>query len=89
LEVIANVAVFAPAAIVTVLGTPTYDGLEDERVTVHPPAGAAWLMVTVPVQVAPAVTGLGEALTLTRLMESTVSDVVFVDTASFAVIVAL
>lgn len=53
-----NVAVVCPAAIATDAGTET-EALLDERTTVTPPAGAAPLSVTVPVDELPPVTLAG------------------------------
>jgi hypothetical protein len=57
--VIVNVAVVAPAATVTLAGTVAVDVLLLVRVTTTPPAGAAALKVTVPVDDAPPIGLLG------------------------------
>jgi hypothetical protein len=57
-----NVAVVAPAATVTVAGTVAAPVLLDS-VTVIPPAGAALVSVTVPVDEAPPVTLAGLSAT--------------------------
>src|SRR6476469_8940683 len=54
-----NVALVAPAGTVTVAGTPTTCGLLLERITDVPEAGAAVLIVTVPVEAAPPATVAG------------------------------
>jgi len=48
-----NVADVAPAGMVTVAGTVPAAGVPDERATVKPPAGAALVIVTVPVELPP------------------------------------
>lgn len=53
LVVILNVAVFAPAAMVTLAGTVATVVLELDKVSLAPPVPAAPLMVTVAVDVAP------------------------------------
>ena len=55
----ANVAVVAPAATVTLAGTPAAVVLLLESVTCAPPAGAGPLNVTVPVEELPPVTLVG------------------------------
>jgi hypothetical protein len=57
-----NVAVVAPAATVTDAGTEAFE-LDDVSVTVCPPAGAAPLRVTVPIELAPQTTVLGLRVT--------------------------
>jgi len=56
-----NCAVVLFAMTTTFAGTVT-DGSPLERFTVVPPAGAAWLMVTVPMELVPPVTGDGAKL---------------------------
>jgi hypothetical protein len=63
--VIEKVAVVDPAETETVAGT-TARGLLDERLTTAPPAGAGRARVTVPVDVVPPGTGLGDAERLKR-----------------------
>jgi hypothetical protein len=58
-----NVALVAPAATVTLVGTVATEVLLLLSVTTAPPVGAALLNVTVPVDVAPPVTELGFKLT--------------------------
>ena len=60
--VIANVAVVAPAATVTLAGTVA-DALLDASVTTRPPAGAADDSVTVPVLDTPPATDVGFKVT--------------------------
>ena len=55
----AKVAVVCPCAIVTVAGTVATPVLALVSVTTMPPAGAARLRVTVPVEALPPMTGLG------------------------------
>ena len=62
LVVTVKVAVLAPAAIITLLGTFALDVLE-VRVTVVPPAGAAVGLVTVPVALVPPTTVVGDSVT--------------------------
>ena len=62
---IAKVVLVVPAGTTTEEGTVTCE-VDEERLTVQPPLGAGWLIVTVPVQEPPAVTGFGEALTLLK-----------------------
>ena len=57
--VIMNVALVAPEAIVTPAGTAALELLL-ERATTAPPAGAAPVRVTVPVELAPPYTTVGE-----------------------------
>src|SRR5262249_39454364 len=57
--VTANVALVAPAAIVTLPGTPATFGLLLERVTVAPEAGAAFVRVADPCDAVPPVTVVG------------------------------
>ena len=59
LVVTANVVDVLPAGTVTLAGTPAADVLLLERVTATPPAGAAPLRVTVPVEGLPPVTVVG------------------------------
>jgi len=59
----AKVAVVAPAATVTELGTVALVAL-DFRLTTTPPVGAAPVRVTVPVEDAPPTTDAGERLSL-------------------------
>jgi hypothetical protein len=54
-----NVAEVAPWATVTLAGTEAAVVFELDSVTVMPPAGAAWLSVTVPVEALPPITVLG------------------------------
>jgi len=54
-----NVAVVAPATTVTLAGTVAAAVLLLDSVTTAPPAGAAPLSVTVPVEVPPPVTDVG------------------------------
>jgi len=54
-----NVAVVAPAVTVTEAGTVS-EALLLASVTLDPPAGAAWVSVTVHVLVAPALNAVGE-----------------------------
>ena len=61
-------ALVAPAGTVTLEGTVATAMLLLESVTVAPPAGAAALRVTVPVEVLPAVTLLGLRLTEERVV---------------------
>jgi hypothetical protein len=61
--VIVNVALVAPAAIVTLAGTWTADVLLLDRVTTAPPMGAFPLRVTVPVELLPPTTEVGDLLT--------------------------
>jgi len=75
-EVVAvNVAVVAPAATVTLAGTVT-EAAPDERATGRPPVGAAPLMVTVPVELAPPATVAGLKLSAEITGELTVSTAV-------------
>jgi hypothetical protein len=60
--VIANVAAIAPAATVTLLATVA-DALSSDSVTTAPPVGAAALSVTVPVELAPPTTLVGDSKT--------------------------
>ena len=57
---IANVAVLLPSGTVTVVET-TADPLFDVRVTTSPPGPASQFKVTVPVDVVPPTTELGES----------------------------
>jgi hypothetical protein len=66
-DVTVNVAVVAPAATVTAAGTVAAAVFEEERVTATPPAGAAAVSVTVPVEGAPPTTLVGARLTEERL----------------------
>ena len=59
-------ALMAPAATVALAGTVATAVLLLESVTVMPPAGAAVIRVTVPVEVVPAVTIVGLRLTEVR-----------------------
>ena len=71
-----NVVVFCPAVTVAVLGTFRDVGSLLINVTVIPPAGAAWLIVTVPVGygVAPSVAKVGLKLTdITEIEGTTVT----------------
>jgi len=80
LVVTVNVALVAPAAIVTLAGTAAADALL-ERVTTAPPLGAAPLSVTVPVDGAPPFTVAGLSATedsATAVAGFTVSEAVFV-----------
>jgi hypothetical protein len=61
-----KVAVVAPSATVTFAGTVATAVLLLVNVTVAPPAGAATLKVTVPVEGLPFVTEVGFRLTLTE-----------------------
>src|SRR5438477_6323099 len=58
-----RVAVFDPAATVTLAGTEAEDGFELESVTTAPPAGALAVSVTVPVEVVPPRTLAGLSVT--------------------------
>ncbi len=62
-----NVALLAPAAIVTLAGTVAVDVLLLERETVAPPAGADPLSVTVPVEGDPPVTLVGFSVSEERV----------------------
>jgi len=59
-----------PAPTVTFAGTVT-DGSELLRETISPPAGAAWLIVTVPVELVPPVTVPGLKLTPDTVVKGT------------------
>ena len=61
--VIVNVAVFDPAATVTVAGKVATDVLLDVRFTTVPPVPALPLSVTVPVELFPPTTEVGETET--------------------------
>src|SRR6266403_1845340 len=79
-----NVALLAPAAIVTLAGTVAVDVLLLERETVAPPAGAGPLSVTVPVEGDPPVTLVGFSVSeerVGRACGSTVSEAVLVTPA--------
>jgi hypothetical protein len=62
-----KVAVVAPASTVTLAGTAATGGLALESVTCAPPAGAAPLSVTVPVDGSPPTTVVGLSVTLLRV----------------------
>jgi len=62
-----NVALVAPAATVTLLGTVTKEVLELDRLTDSPPAGATALSVTVPVLEVPPITEVGESVSPFRV----------------------
>ncbi len=64
---VVNVALVAPAAIVTLAGTVAAVVLLLDRETTAPPAGAALESVTVPRELAPPVTVAGLRLTACRL----------------------
>jgi len=63
----------APAGTVTLTGTVATKGLPLKSVTTVPPAGAAMLRITVPVEAAPPVTRAGFRVNETRLGAVTVS----------------
>jgi len=56
------------AGTITLAGTMTTEGVPLTKVTVIPPAGAAWLSVTVPVELVPPVTDDGLKLTDTTVI---------------------
>ncbi len=60
-----------PAGIITLAGTVT-DGSELLKETVIPPVGAAWVIVTVPVELVPPVTVAGLKLTPVTVNEDTI-----------------
>ena len=64
---VGNVALVAPAAIVTVAGTLAADGLLLEREITAPPAGAPLESVTPPCELVPPVTLVGFMVTACRL----------------------
>ena len=64
LVVMVNVAVVAPAATVTLAGTCAAVGLLLDRLTTAPPAGAAAVNVTVPVDEVPPTTEVGFTVTV-------------------------
>ena len=68
-----NVALVAPAAMVTLAETVATPGLLLESVTTAPPAGAGPFRVTVPVEGVPPFTLVGSRLTEVRVGEVTVS----------------
>ena len=78
LVLMANVAVVAPAATVTVAGTVA-DGLLLESATTRPPVGAALLSVTVPVEEAPPTTLVGLSARLATPGGDTVRVAVWVE----------
>ena len=57
-----NVAELPPAGTVTLAGTPATEGLLLDSATTVPPAGAAPLRVTAPVEELPALTVEGESV---------------------------
>jgi hypothetical protein len=59
-----KVAELAPAGTVTVAGTTAFDGLLLASVTTKPPAGAALVIVTVPVEFDPPTTVVGLKVTV-------------------------
>jgi len=63
----------APAGTVTLVGTVATNGLPLKRMTTVPPAGAAMLRITVPVEAAPPVTRAGFRVNEVRLGAVTVS----------------
>jgi len=83
-----NVALVAPAATVTLLGTFTYVVLELDRPTVWPPVGAAPVRVTVPVLELPPATDVGDKLSALK-PGVTVSVACWVSPPTAAVIVQL
>ena len=70
--VIVNVALVAPSATVTLAGSVAA-ALLDARLTTTPPAGAAYPMLTAPVDVRPPGTVVGSSVTLTTVGAVTVS----------------
>ena len=78
LVVTEKVAVFAFAATLTLAGTCAAVGLLLDRVTTTPPAGAAPLNVTVPVEAFPPTTDVGLRVIELRVGALTVRLVVFV-----------
>src|SRR5436853_3783986 len=85
-----NVALLAPAATITLVGTVATALLPLERETVAPPAGAGPLNVTVPVEGDPPVTLVGFSVSeerVGRACGSTVSEAVLVTPAYDAEIV--
>jgi len=69
-----KVVVLFPTVTVALAGTTTTEPVPLARVTVSPPAGAAWLSVTVPVEFVPPVTVAGLKLTdMTVIAGSTVT----------------
>ena len=78
LVVTVNVAVVAPAATVTLPGTCAAAVLLLDKVTTAPPAGAAPLSLTVPVDDVPPFTEVGARLTVLRADEVTVKLAVLV-----------
>ena len=61
-----NVRDVAPSATITLAGTVASDVFELDRVTVAPPAGAAAVSVTVPVDDAPPTTEVGLSVSVER-----------------------
>jgi hypothetical protein len=68
-----NVAVVLPDVMVTLAGTVAAAVLELDKVTAMPEGPAGPLMVTVPVELVPPVTDVGDMATLLRVGELTVS----------------
>jgi len=83
-----NVALVAPAAMVT--GLVTFAAmLLEETVTASPPAGAALEIVIVPVELTPPIRVLGDSVTVFKVGAVTVSVADFFDMPALAEIVAV
>jgi len=84
-----NVPEVAPAAIVTEAGTVATDVVPEERLTVNPPAGAAELIVTVPVEEPAPVTDVGLRLRALTVGAVIANEAVVFTPVNVAVIVAV